>query len=96
MAEYGPSNAEAMDNIDLDLSKQLSTKLEDEGITDEMVMARRITFLMIETGLTMIGKLSNISIEHFCFGSQSEGALTINGSDVDILRRIPSINIMRY
>ncbi|KAH3724883.1 hypothetical protein DPMN_050710 [Dreissena polymorpha] len=85
-----------MDNIDLDLSKQLSTMLEDEGITDEIVMARRITFLMIETGLTMMGKLSNISIEHFFFGSQSEGATTVGlRSDVDMLRRIPCLNIMR-
>ncbi|KAH3728398.1 hypothetical protein DPMN_054354 [Dreissena polymorpha] len=96
MAEHGPSNAEEMDNDVPDLSKQLFTMLEDEGITDEIVMARRVTFLMIETGLTMIGKLSNIPIEHFFFGSQSEGATTLGlRSDVDMLRRIPSINIMR-
>ena len=70
--------------------------LEDEGITDEIVMARRIAFLMMETGLTTISKLNNQSIEHFCFGSQSEGATMLRlMSDVDILRRIPCINIMR-
>ncbi|XP_052244900.1 uncharacterized protein LOC127854033 isoform X2 [Dreissena polymorpha] len=85
-----------MDIIDPDLSKQLSTILEDEGITEEIVMARRITFLMMETALTMISKLSNQSFEYFCFGSQSEGATTLGlRSDVDLLRRIPSINIMQ-
>ncbi|KAH3722415.1 uncharacterized protein LOC127856264 [Dreissena polymorpha] len=96
MAKHGTSNVEEMDNIDPDLSKQLSTILEDEGITEEIVMARRIAFLMMETGLTTISKLNNQSIEHFCFGSQSEGATTHRlMSDVDILRRIPCINIMR-
>ncbi|KAH3876035.1 hypothetical protein DPMN_039315 [Dreissena polymorpha] len=70
--------------------------LEDEGITYEIVMARRITFLMIEAGLTMLGKISNIPIEHFFFGSHSEGSTTLGlRSDIDVLRRIPSINVMR-
>ncbi|KAH3811900.1 uncharacterized protein LOC127833714 [Dreissena polymorpha] len=96
MAEHWPSSAEEMDNIDPDLSKQLSTLLEDQGMTEEIVMARRITFLLLETGLTTISKLSNQPIEHFCFGSQSEGTIMLGlNTDVDILRRIPSINIMR-
>ncbi|KAH3729373.1 uncharacterized protein LOC127853777 [Dreissena polymorpha] len=96
MAEHRSSKAKEMDNVDTELSEQLSILLEDEGITEEIVTARRIAFLMMETGLTMLSKESNISIEHYCFGSQSEGATTLGlRSDVDMLRRIPCINIMR-
>ncbi|XP_052790281.1 uncharacterized protein LOC128224479 isoform X2 [Mya arenaria] len=78
------------------MSLRLSKVLRDIGVTRQMVVRRRRTFLMKEKMITVVDNIkNNILFKYFVFGSQSEGTTTLGmQSDIDMLRCVDDISVI--
>ncbi|KAH3807678.1 uncharacterized protein LOC127834958 [Dreissena polymorpha] len=77
------------------LSKRLSSVLEDIGVSEATVLARRESFLLRETNITIKNTINGQTGRYYHFGSQSEGTTTPGlQSDMDLLVCNNSVHVM--